>query len=328
MLGLNYETIVEKIKNSAKISQSEIDARVQQKMEQLSGLVSKEGAASIIANELGVKLYDPKPLGRLKIRELTAFNRNVEVLARVIRIYDIRTFKKDNREGRIASLFIGDETGQMRAVVWDEKIISEIEKSLKDSDVVLVKNAYVKENNGYRELHLGSNSAFTVNPLGETVPVKTLEPTKKDIKDLVPGENATITGFVVHIFDPAYYEACPDCNKKLALENNIYVCMQHGKVLPRTTPILNAIIDDTTEPIRVTFFRENAEQALGIDRDTLLRIKENKELLSEVKTNSMGRNLTISGRVIKNEMFNRVELTANNVNVTAPPKTVAEEIVR
>lgn len=328
MLGMNYEAIVEKIKSSAQLSQDDVDSKIQQKMSQLSGLVSKEGAASIIANELGVKLYDQKPLGRLKIRELTAFHRNVELLARVIRIYDIRTYKKENREGRIASMFVGDETGQMRIVAWDEKIIAEIEKSLKDSDIVLVKNGYVKENNGYRELHLGSGSLFTINPLGESVPVKTLEPAKKSIKDLIPGENATIAGYIVHIFDPAYYEACPECSKKLALENSVYVCMQHGKVVPRTTPILNAIIDDTTENIRVTFFRENSEQALGIDHDTILRVKDNKELLAEVKNNAMGRNLTVSGRVVKNDMFNRVEVTASTVSLTPAPKMVAEEIVR
>lgn len=328
MQGLNYENIVEKIKSVTKLPQEEIDSKIQQKMEQLSGLVSKDGAASIIANELGVKLYDLKPLGRLKIKELTAFHRNVEVLARVLRIYDIRSFKKDNREGRIASLFIGDETGQMRAVIWDEKIISQIENSLKDSDIVLIKNAYVKENNGYKELHLGSSSTFTANPLGENVPLRTLEPVKKEIKDLVPGENATIAGFVVHIFDPNYYEACPDCNKKLAFDNNTYACMQHGRVLPRTNVILNLILDDTTENMRVTCFRENAEQALGVDNETLLRFKENKELLAEAKTNAMGRNLTISGRVIKNEMFNRTELTANNVTATAAPKPIEEEIVR
>lgn len=328
MLGMNYENIVEKIRNSTQLPQNEIESKVKQKMEQLSGLVSKEGAASIIANELGVKLYENKPLGRLKIRELTAFHRNVEVLARVIRVYDIRTFKKDNREGRIASLFIGDETGQMRAVIWDEKIISEVEKSLKDTDVILVKNAYVKENNGYRELHLSGNANFTINPLGESVPVKTLEPTRKEIKDLVPGENATISGFLVHIFDPVFYDACPECNKKLVLENSLLVCMQHGKVVARTNIIINAIIDDTTEPLRVTFFRENSEQALGVDRETLLRLKENKELVAEIKNNAMGRNLTISGRVVKNEMFNRVEMTANMVTLTATPKPVVEEIVR
>lgn len=328
MQGVNYENIVEKIKSATKLQQSEIDSKIQQKMEQLSGLVSKDGAASIIANELGVKLYDNKPVGRLKIKELTAFHRNIEVLGRVLKIYEIRSYKKDNREGRIASLFMGDETGQMRAVIWDDKIISLVESSLKDSDIVLVRNAYVKENNGYKELHLGSSSSLTVNPLGESVPLRTLEPVKKEIKDLVPGENATISGVVVTIFDPNYYEACPDCNKKLAFENNTYTCMQHGRVLPRTNVILNLILDDATDNIRVTCFRDNAEQALGVDNETLLRFKGNKELLAEVKTNAMGRNLTISGRVIKNEMYNRTELTANNVTITAAPKPVAEEIVR
>lgn len=328
MLGLSYENIVEKIQKASNLTPSEISTKIQQKMDQLSGLVSKEGAASIIANELGVKLYDLKPAGRMKIKELTAFHRNIELLARVIKIHGIKTFKKNDREGRLASVFIGDETGQMRLTVWDEKIITEIENSLKESDVILVKNGYAKENNGYIELHLGSSSNFKINPPGETVPIRTLEPVKKEIKDLVPGETATISGYLVHIFDPAYYDACPECNKKLALENGAQVCMQHGRVVPRTTPILNAIIDDTTENIRVTFFRDNAESALGVDNTTLLRMKEDKTLLSEVKGNAAGRPLTISGRVNKNEMFNRIEMTASNVKQTEAPKIIAEEIVR
>ena len=54
-----------KIVLSKKISPSELDARIKEKINELSGLISEEGAAHIIANELGIELT--KSAGKLKI---------------------------------------------------------------------------------------------------------------------------------------------------------------------------------------------------------------------------------------------------------------------
>src|SRR3989338_4425155 len=163
MIGLSYDQIVARIKEKTEITDAEIQDKVKKKMEQLSDLISKEGAAHIIAHELNVKLYDnvqPQTL-RAKIKELNALMRNVEVLAKVTRIFEIRTFKTEKREGRIASLMLGDETGVTRLVIWDEKVIKEVETgNVKELTTVLLKNGYVRENNGYLELHLGSNGSL------------------------------------------------------------------------------------------------------------------------------------------------------------------------
>ena len=50
MIKIPYEQIVERIKTNANISEDEIKERVNAKMKQLSGLISKEGAAHIVAN--------------------------------------------------------------------------------------------------------------------------------------------------------------------------------------------------------------------------------------------------------------------------------------
>ena len=67
---MHYDDIVNKINEASGLSKVDIEDKVKTKMNQLSGLVSKEGAATIIANELGVKLFQ-SPL-KLKIKNITA----------------------------------------------------------------------------------------------------------------------------------------------------------------------------------------------------------------------------------------------------------------
>ena len=75
MIKIPYEKIIEKIKEQAKISDSEIESKIKEKTDQLAGLISKEGAAHIIANELGVKLFEE---GNLKIKDILPGMRSVE----------------------------------------------------------------------------------------------------------------------------------------------------------------------------------------------------------------------------------------------------------
>ena len=150
MIKLSYEQIIEKIRDQTKKPFSEIEILVNKKLEQLSDFISKQGAAHIIANELKVKLFD-KIEGRLKIKDLVSGMNSVEVLSKVIKIYGIREFEKDGKQGKVASILIGDETGTCRMTLWDTNHIGEIEKNnLMEEKVVLVKNAYVKENNGFK----------------------------------------------------------------------------------------------------------------------------------------------------------------------------------
>ena len=90
MIKLSYEQIIEKIRDQTKKPFSEIEILVNKKLEQLSDLISKQGAAHIIANELKVKLFD-KIEGRLKIKDLVSGMNSVEVLSKVIKIYGIQT---------------------------------------------------------------------------------------------------------------------------------------------------------------------------------------------------------------------------------------------
>ena len=50
----NYERILEKIAKAAGLERAEIETRIEAKRQKLSGLISKEGAAQVVASELGI----------------------------------------------------------------------------------------------------------------------------------------------------------------------------------------------------------------------------------------------------------------------------------
>ena len=52
MVDENYDKIVEKISKSSGLEKEEIERRIEAKRAKLAGLISKEGAAQVIAAEL------------------------------------------------------------------------------------------------------------------------------------------------------------------------------------------------------------------------------------------------------------------------------------
>lgn len=315
MVQQSYEDIIGIIQKSTDLSKEEIEVKVNNKLKDLQDLVSREGAAHIVANELKVKLFDNTPK-QLKIKDILPGMNSVTILCKVIANYGAREFKTSTRSGKVMNLFVGDETAPIRVVVWDETIINSLEH-LNESDILKIRNGYSKQNNkGYMEIHLGSKSQITVNPEGETIgDVKiSLDPIRKQIKDVQENELTEILGTVVQVFDPKYYQACPECNKKVNQEESIFTCEQHGSVVPNQLPILNLFLDDSTGVIRVVLFRDNAEKLIG----------NNINNFEELSKNLSGKQLILQGKIVKNTFFDRMELIANSVEETDPEELLKE----
>jgi len=330
MPTLNYEEIVTKISTEKGLTREEIEVKVKAKLNQLSDLISKDGAAHIVANELGVRVYEtpsttPK---KVSIKELNPAFKNVELLVKVLKVNEIRSFKTASREGRVANILVGDDTGTCRLVVWDEKQIKELEQGcLKDGCILKVMNCYVRDNNfGGKEVHMGSQASWVVDPAGETItnvksaPVQNID--RKFIKDLQENDNVSVVGTIVQIFEPRFYDSCPQCNKKVENRGDGYYCSAHNQVVSVPQAILNFVFDDGTENIRVVCFRDIVKQILEVD--DLLTIKDNPDKFREIQRKVAGKQLTITGRVNKNTFFNRLELTANGCTETDPKELAVE----
>jgi len=90
----NYSQLIERISISAKLSKEDIERKIEAKRAKLSGLVSKEGAAQIVAAELGIN-FDKE---RMKISELVQGMKRANFVGKVINISPIRSFNKNGRE--------------------------------------------------------------------------------------------------------------------------------------------------------------------------------------------------------------------------------------
>jgi len=317
MLRITYDEIVKRIKEEKGLSDAEISTGIDAKLKQLSGLISREGAAHIVANELGLKLYPDINKKRYKVKEMVEGLRVNELVAKVVRKYEVREFKTESRQGKVASFFVADETGSIRIVLWDTNHIEKFER-FNEGDIIKIVGGMVRENQGFKEIHLGSRNELIVNPPGEEVNVSVQMPmlrrelNMKKIKDLNTGDFVKVLGTVVQVFEPRFYDACPECNRKVVPDGDKHRCEQHGHVPVKLVPIVNMLLDDGTENIRVVLFRDLASKVFGLTDVTHLR--DNPVGFDEKKNELLGKSFYVSGRVNKNDMFDRFELMAQDLN--------------
>jgi DNA/RNA endonuclease YhcR with UshA esterase domain len=321
MLKLGYEEILKKVIEKTGLPKEEIEEKVSKKIAQLSDLVSKEGAAHIVANQLGVKLFENLGDRLLKIKSIPSGTSFINVLGKVIDIQGINTFTRKDQERRVANLTIADETGPIRVVIWEEELIRLLDNNkFKEGDLIKIKNGYSKENNGRLELHLGSRSEIIANPEGEEIKEvisgfsNTLVRERKKISEVSVGNSAEFFGTIVQVFEPHFYESCPKCSKKPKFDGKTFTCSEHGVVEARKAPILNFFFDDGSGNLRSVCFSSQIEQLLNKKELN----EENFPNFEELKKVLLGKQIIIYGRIVENQMFGRPEFMVRDIKEADP----------
>jgi replication factor A1 len=319
MIRMPYESIVEKIAHKSGLEKGEIEARIKKKLDQLSGLVSREGAAHIVANELGIRLFE-QFTGKLKIKDILPGMRSVEVVGRLRELQEPRAFSTQNRTGKIASFLLGDETGSIRVVLWNEQ--AEKVNGLKHDTTVKIVGGYVRERGNQKEIHLNQKSKLIIAPEDEKVEKVKFASSRKQIQELVNGETTQVMATIVQVFDIRFFEVCPECGRRIRQKEDRFVCNAHGMVEPDYSYVMNAFVDDGTDSIRAVFFGKQAQKLMEKPNKDILGYRENPTDFEEAKTQLLGEIININGRVVKNEMFERLELIANNVTKADPEEEI------
>jgi len=309
---MDFNELLKKIIEKTGLTEEEVQKNIMEKQRELSNLVSKEGAAYIIAKELGLDIF-PKTKRRLEIKNIVPKIRDLKISARVIRIFETRNFEREGKKGKVASIILGDETGNIRLSLWDNQ--TDIIEKLKPGMAVETFGAYTKDNAiGGVELRLGNRGGIklleqsdlpTIDKLQKAVDIE-----RKYISDLKEGENAEIRASVVQVFETGiFYEICPQCESRVVKEGNEFKCSEHGKVEPAKTIVLSGVIDDGTGNIRAVFFRNVALDLIGMDIKQAL---EKADSFFE-NLNILGKEFIMIGKARKNKTFNRLEFVVNNV---------------
>ena len=167
-MPLKLAEIVDLIVDKSGKSKDEILQMIEEKKKELDGYVTDEGAASLVARELDLDLFERQPTPELKlsIRDLVAGMTGVSLNLKVIRIFPVRTFqRKQGGEGKVASIMGSDSTGSIRVTFWNDHTKPIEDQEFDEGDILRVINGRVRT--GLRdqlEIHLGSGSRIMVNP--------------------------------------------------------------------------------------------------------------------------------------------------------------------
>lgn len=307
----NYDKILDKISKSSELDKEEIERRIEAKRAKLAGLISKEGAAQIIAAELGLSFDKEK----LKINELLPSMRKVNCIGKIINVSPIRTFTtKKGDEGKVVNFLIADDTSNIKVVLWDTNHIALVEKGdLKEGSVIEIGNASMRAN----ELHLGSFSELKSSKevIENAMTEKIVQ--HKNISDFKMSDSASTRAFIVQAFEPKFFYVCPECRKKAVAEGENFVCGEHGKVIPEKRALINLVLDDGTESIRSVLFH-NALPELGLND-----LEDSEKLLSQ-KEDLLGKEMIFSGDVRMNKFFNNPEFVVEQVKDVNPDELIAQ----
>lgn len=317
MIRLSYEEILKRIEEKTGLSKGEIEAKISGKLKQLSGLISREGAGHIVANELGITLIE-QISGRVQVKNILEGMRDVETVGRVTDIFEPKSYKSQFTEGTVASFILGDETGTIRVVLWNTQ--AEKVRQLEGGMMVKVVGGYVRTRNNQPELHLNDRSKFIINPADETVGEVKPRYSRRRINDMQPDEMVEVLGTIYKVAEPRFFEVCPLCRRRTRLHNEQIVCEQHGPVTPNHSFVVNVFLDDGTGTVRLVCFREHALRLLGKQESEILVYKDRPELFKEVETELLGNIIKVSGKVVKNEMFERMELIAKRIDTHPDPE--------
>lgn len=321
MLKIHYEEIIKKIKEKSNLSEEEINFKISEKLNQLSGLISKEGAAHIVANELGIKLLE-EYAGRLQIKNIIPGIRNVETIGKVLNKRDLYEFKNKARSGKLASFLLGDETGTIKVVLWGSQ--ADRIREIKENDIVKIVGGYVKENNAQKEIHLNERSHLIINPK-ENISINVSYGARKNIGNITETDNnIEILGHIVQVFNPTFFEICPQCSKRTKQGDNGFKCNLHGNIVPDYSYVLNLIVDDGTDNLRIVFFREQMEKLLKRSKEEIIKFRQEPESFNAIKSEIIGSQVKLFGSVNKNSMFQRIEFVVRDVL----PANAEEELKR
>ncbi len=291
----NYSQLVERISSLSGLEGEEIERRVEAKRAKLSGLVSKEGAAQIVAAELGINFDQEK----LKINQLVQGMRRANVIGKVIDVGPVREFNKNGRSGKVVNLLVADESSNVRVVLWDVHHISLIEKGgIKRGSVIEISNGNFR--NG--ELHLGSFSDIKESnvKIGEVVESKVYG--ERKLSDVKSGESLMTRAVVVQMFEPRYFEVNAETGRKITVEDRA------NGVKATKRALLSVVLDDGSETLRAVMFGEIIKK-LGFGDEEIFDLAK----FGEKKGELLGEEKYFCGNVRNNEMYNSTDFIIEDV---------------
>ncbi|HPU37663.1 MAG TPA: OB-fold nucleic acid binding domain-containing protein [Methanothermobacter sp.] len=138
----------------------------------------------------------------IPIAEIKEEDQEVNIIARITRISRIRTFERNGKEGKVASLELKDETGKITYTLWnrDTELIKDL--PLKEGDAIKILGAQTRKREG--EIYLTHHGLTRIIKGDFKVPQ--VEEKILKIGDLHEKRDVTVIGLVTKVHDKINFE--------------------------------------------------------------------------------------------------------------------------
>ncbi len=277
-----------------------------------------------------------EPIGKKTISELTADMRDVDIEGKIVSVFDVRTFERDGKEGKVQNIMIADDTGRIRVTFWNEDV--DKVKGLDEGDIVRIKHGYCKA--GYRggvEYQVGFKAEIETNPddselesldIAELAKMPTRQYGRVMISDITAeseNDSVEVSGIVVRVpqSNPIYL-ACPKCRKKVQDDDGKQLCSTCGEVKkPEARMLYKVTLDDGSGTIRVTLFGEAGEKLLqmtGAEAQKLIEKEGETAPFDQNSEKMLGRYVVVNGKVTKYR--DSIDISAAGLDFVDPEKEI------
>lgn len=257
------------------------------------------------------------------IEELKEGDRDVRIVGRIVGLDDPNEFvRSDGTPGVVRSIEIGDQTGVIRASLWDNKAST----PLNEGEVVKIENPRIVLRNDQIEMSISRNTPLSTAKKEESENIPSIQeiqdkrfPKKKIDEIEETDQNIKVSGKIVEAYgNKILYEMCPACNKRVNPTENGFICEICGEEIeaPNYLMIIPLVIEDDTGTMRTTFFRKSAEELIEMTTTEVEDIikKTGDEGSLEDKINDLiEREITIIANASFDEYNEEIRLNARKV---------------
>jgi len=259
------DTIIAEILSKRRdLSEDQILALIEDKKREGRGLLSDEGAARLVAEELLIQTHGTE-LGKMQLKDLVSGLNDVSFSARVLSTWPPQQFqRRDGTPGRVMRLILVDKSGRVRCALWDRHVDVASRAGNLQGRIIRVGHAYTRQGlTGEPEIHAGDRSSIEIDP--QDIPTTDFPEFKElftQLGDLTTASNQVNTVGIVDS-EPRHYT--------FSKEN-------------RAGSVLYTILTDQSGTIPVVAWNEKADELRELKKGSILQV-----LNARTKLNSNAR---------------------------------------
>jgi ssDNA-binding replication factor A large subunit len=234
------------------LTENDVLSLIEQKKTEGRGLLSDEGAARLVAEELLIRTHG-RELGRMHVRDLVSGLNDVTISGRILLAWPPQQFeRRDGTPGRVMNLILIDRTGRVRCALWDRHADTASRSGDVQGKIIRIGHAYTRQGlAGEPEINAGERSSIEFDPPDiPHVDFPEFHELFIPISEITPERNYVNTIGVVQA-DPRFYSFTKE---------------------DRTGSVLRIIIADESGSINVAAWNERAEELRDIKKGDILQV--------------------------------------------------------